>query len=66
MKLDEAKEILENNGFLVEESEQLTLDDETLKKKGEWANGFIHSIAGYTDKYLIMNNNYRLCGNFYF
>ena len=51
MKLDEAKEILENNGFLVEESEQLSLDDETLKKKGEWANGFIHSIAGYTDKY---------------
>ena len=51
MKLDEAKEILENSGFLVEESEPLTLDDETLKEKGEWANGFIHSIAGYTDKY---------------
>lgn len=51
MKLDEAKEILENSGFLVEESEPLTLDDETLKEKGEWANGFIHSIANYTDKY---------------
>ena len=51
MKLDEAKEILENSGFLVEESEELTLDDETLKEKSEWANGFIHSIAGYTDKY---------------
>ena len=51
MKLDEAKEILENNGFLVEESEQLSLDDETLKEKGEWANGFIHSIANYIDKY---------------
>ena len=51
MKLDESKEILENNGFLVEESEQLSLDDETLKKKSDIANGFIHSIAGYTDKY---------------
>lgn len=51
MKLDEAKEILENNGFLVEESEHLTLDDETLKEKSDLANTFIHSIAGYTDKY---------------
>lgn len=51
MKLDEAKEILKENNYLVEESERLTLDDETLKEKGEWANGFIHSIANYTDKY---------------
>lgn len=51
MKLDEAKEILENNGYLVEESENLTLDDKTLKEKGEYANSFIHSIANYTDKY---------------
>ena len=51
MKLDEAKEILKENNYLVEESEPLTLDDETLKEKGEWANGFIHSISNYIDKY---------------
>lgn len=51
MELDEAKKILENKGYLLEESEPLTLDDETLKKKGECANIFIHSIADYTDKY---------------
>ena len=51
MKLDEAKEILENSGFLLEESEQLTLDDEKLKEKSDCADGFIHTIAGYTDKY---------------
>ena len=49
--IDEAKEVLEKNGYLVEESERFTLDDETLKEKGECANTFIHSIAGYTDKY---------------
>ena len=51
MKLDEAKEILENNGYLVEESENLTLDDKTLKEKSDCADSFIHTIAGYTDKY---------------
>ena len=51
MKLDEAKKILNDNGYLLEESESFTLDDETLKEKGECANTFIHSIAGYTDKY---------------
>ncbi len=51
MELDEAKQILKENDYLVEESETLTLDYETLKKKGECANTFIHSIADYTDKY---------------
>ncbi len=51
MKLDEAKEILNENGYVLEESERLTLDDETLKEKSKTADGFIHSIAGYTDKY---------------
>lgn len=51
MELKEAKDILEKNGYLIEESERLTLDDETLKEKGECANGFIHSIAKYTDRY---------------
>lgn len=51
MELDEARLILKENNYLVEESEQLTLDDKTLKEKGEYANGFIHSIANYTDKY---------------
>lgn len=51
MELDEAKNILENNGFLVEDSEQLTLDDETLKEKSDCADSFIHTIADYTDKY---------------
>lgn len=51
MELDEAKKILKENNYLVEESEPLTLDDETLKEKGEYANNFIHSIANLTDKY---------------
>ena len=51
MELEEAKQILKENNYLVEESEHLTLDDETLKEKGECANTFIHSIADYTDKY---------------
>lgn len=51
MELEEAKKILKENDYLVEESEPLTLDDETLKEKGEYANSFIHSIANYTDKY---------------
>ena len=51
MKLEEAKQILKENDYLVEEKEHLTLDDETLKEKGECANTFIHSIADYTDKY---------------
>ena len=51
MELDEAKKILENKGYLVEESEQLTIDDETLKEKSECADSFIHTIADYTDKY---------------
>jgi hypothetical protein len=51
MRLDEAKEILENNGYVLEESELLKLDDKTLKEKGECANNFIHSIAKYTDRY---------------
>lgn len=51
MELNEAKEILKNNGYLVEESENLTVDDETLKEKSESADSFIHTIAGYTDKY---------------
>lgn len=51
MELDEAKKILKENDYLVEESEHLTLDDKTLKEKSEYANGFIHSIADYTDKY---------------
>ena len=61
MELDEAKKILKENNYLVEESEQLTLDDETLKEKSEWANGFIHSIANYTDKYFqgITSRNFK-------
>lgn len=51
MELKEAKEILENKGYLLEESEPLTIDDETLKEKSECADSFIHTIAGYTDKY---------------
>lgn len=51
MQIDEAKKILKENDFLVEKSEHLTLDDKTLKEKGEYANSFIHSIANYTDKY---------------
>lgn len=51
MQIEEAKKILKENDYLVEESEPLTLDDETLKEKGEYANSFIHSIANYTDKY---------------
>ena len=51
MRLDEAKEILENNGYVLEESERLKLDDKTLKEKSECANNFIHSIAKYTDRY---------------
>lgn len=51
MELEKAKKILKENDYLVEESEPLTLDDETLKEKGEYANSFIHSIANYTDKY---------------
>lgn len=51
MELKEAKEILENNGYLLEESETLILDDEKLKEKSDCADGFIHSIAKYTDKY---------------
>ena len=51
MELNEAKQILKENNYLVEESEHLTLDDKTLKEKGEYANNFIHSIADYTDKY---------------
>ena len=51
MELEEAKKILKENDFLVEKSEHLTLDNETLKEKGEYANSFIHSIANYTDKY---------------
>lgn len=33
MELEEAKKILKENDFLVEKSEHLTLDDETLKEK---------------------------------
>jgi len=51
MKIEEAKKILKENDYLVEEKEHLTLDDKTLKEKGEYANTFIHSIADYTDKY---------------
>ena len=51
MELKEAEKILKQVGYLLEESEPLTLDDKTLKEKGEYANGFIHSIANYTDKY---------------
>lgn len=51
MELEEAKKILKENDYLVEESAPLTLDDETLKEKGEYANSFIHSIANNTDKY---------------
>jgi hypothetical protein len=51
MKLNEAKKILKENDYLVEKSEPLTLDYETLKKKGEYANNFIHSISNLTDKY---------------
>lgn len=51
MELKEAEKILKQVGYLLEESEQLTLDDEKLKEKSDCADGFIHTIAGYTDKY---------------
>ena len=57
MKLDEAKEILNNAGYLVEESERLTVDEKTFKEKSKCADTFIHSIAGYTDKYFEGRNS---------
>lgn len=33
MELDEAKQILKENNYLVEEKEHFTLDDKTLKEK---------------------------------
>ena len=51
MELNEAKQILKDNGYVLEESERLKLDDETLKEKSECANNFIHTIAKYTDRY---------------
>ena len=61
MELKEAEKILKQVGYLLEESEQLTLDDEKLKEKSEFANGFIHSIANYTDKYFDgkKSNNFK-------
>ncbi len=44
MELNEAKKILKENDFILEETEQMFLDDETLEKKRDLAKRFINLI----------------------
>ena len=46
MRLEEAKDILEKNDYLVEDK-----DEDTLKTKSQVADNFIHTISNDIDKY---------------